>query len=41
MQPIGTGLSDKNLSMGAKERLQSEIRIRFNDRGVVQEMSSP
>ena len=41
MQPIGTSLSDKNLSTRAKERLQSEIRIRYDDRGVVQEMSSP
>jgi hypothetical protein len=41
MQPINPGLGAKDLNGKAKERLRKEIRIRYDDRGVVQEMSSP
>ena len=41
MQPIVPGLGAKQLDTGAKEQLRREIRIRYNARGVVQEMSSP
>jgi hypothetical protein len=41
MQPINPGLGAKDLNGKAKERLRKEIRIRYDDRGVVQELSSP
>jgi hypothetical protein len=41
MQPIDPGLGAKDLNGKAKERLRKEIRIRYDDRGVVQELSSP
>ena len=41
MQPIDPGLGAKDLNTEAKERLRSEIRIRYDARGVVQELSSP
>ena len=41
MQPINPGLGAKNMSGEVKERLRSEIRIRYDERGVVQELSSP
>lgn len=41
MQPIDPGLGAKDLNGKAKERLRKEIRIRYDDRGVVQEISSP
>ena len=41
MQPINPGPGAKDLNGKAKERLRKEIRIRYDDRGVVQELSSP
>ena len=41
MQPIDPGLGANNLNRETKARLRSEIRIRYDDRGVVQELSSP
>jgi hypothetical protein len=41
MQPIDSGLGAKDLNTKAKELLRSEIRIRYDARGVVQELSSP
>jgi hypothetical protein len=41
MQPIDPGLGAKDLNGKAKERLRKEIRILYDDRGVVQELSSP
>ena len=40
MQPINPGLGAKDLNGKAKERLPKEIRIRYDDLGVVQELSS-
>jgi len=41
MQPIDPGLGAKNLKGEGKELLRSEIRIRYDDRGIVQELSYP
>jgi hypothetical protein len=41
MQPINPGLGTNDMNTKAKERLRSEIRIRYDARGVVQELSSP
>ena len=41
MQSIDPGLGAKDLNGKAKERLWKEMRIRYDDRGVVQELSSP
>lgn len=41
MQPIDPGLGAKNLNTNTKELLRREIRIRYDDRGVVQKLSSP
>lgn len=41
MQSISPGLGAKDMNTKTKERLRSEIRIRYDDRGVVQELSSP
>lgn len=41
MQPIDPGLGAKDLNRETKERLRSKIRIRYDARGVVQELSSP
>jgi hypothetical protein len=41
MQTIDPGLGAKELNGGTTERLRMEIRIRYDDRGVVQELSSP
>ena len=41
MQPIDPGLGANDMNTKAKERLRSEIRIRYDARGVVQELSSP
>jgi len=41
MQPIVPGLGAKHLDTGANVRLWKEIRIRYDARGVVQELSSP
>lgn len=41
MHPIDPGLGAKDLNGKEKERLRKEIRIRYDDRGVVQELSSP
>jgi len=41
MQPIDPGLGAKDLNNGRKELLRSEFRIRYDARGVVQELSSP
>ena len=41
MQQINPGLGAKDLNGKAKERLPKEIRIRYDDRGVVQELYSP
>lgn len=41
MQPIDPGLGAKDLNGTAKERVRKEIRIHYDDRGVVQELSSP
>ena len=40
MQPIDSALGAKDLNTETEERLRSEIRIRYDARGVVQEMSS-
>jgi hypothetical protein len=41
MQPINPGLGANDMNTKTKERLRSEIRIRYDARGVVQELSSP
>ena len=41
MQTINPGLGANDMNTKAKERLRSEIRIRYDARGVVQELSSP
>ncbi|MEI8014190.1 MAG: hypothetical protein WCH20_05050 [Nitrospira sp.] len=41
MQPIDPGLGAKALNGKTKERLRKEMRIRYDSRGVVQELSSP
>jgi hypothetical protein len=41
MQPITPGLDAKDLNREAKERVRSEMHIRYDARGVVQELSSP
>ncbi|TKB65407.1 MAG: hypothetical protein E8D47_06900 [Nitrospira sp.] len=41
MQLIDPGLGAKDLNDTVKERLRKEIRIRYDNRGVVQELSSP
>lgn len=41
MQSINPGLGAKDLNRKTKERLRKEMRIRYDDRGVVQELSSP
>lgn len=41
MQPIDPGLGAKDLNGKTRERLRKEIRIRYDDRGIVQELSSP
>jgi hypothetical protein len=41
MQPINPGLGAKNLNGKTNERLRSEFRVRYDERGVVQELSSP
>ena len=41
MQPINPGLGAKGLNGKTKERVREEIRIRYDVRGVVQELSSP
>jgi hypothetical protein len=41
MQPIDSGLGAKDLNTETKKRLRSEIRIRYDARGVVQELTSP
>ena len=41
MQPINPGLGATDLNGKAKKRLRKEIRLRYDDRGVVQELSSP
>ena len=41
MQQINPGLGAKDLNPRTKMLLRSEIRIRYDDRGVVQELSSP
>ncbi len=41
MQPIDPGLGAKDLNGKTRERLLKEIRIRYDDRGIVQELSSP
>ena len=41
MQPINPGLGANDLNREAKERVRSEIHIRYDARGVVQELSSP
>ena len=41
MQTINPGLGANNMNTKAKERLRSEIRIRYDARGVVQELSFP
>lgn len=40
-QPIDQGLGAKDLNRETKELLRGEIRIRYDARGVVQELSSP
>lgn len=40
MQPIDPGLGAKDLNTGAKELLRGEIRIHYDARGVLQELSS-
>ena len=41
MQPINPGLGANDMNTKTKERLRSEIRIRYDARGVVQELSFP
>jgi hypothetical protein len=41
MQQINPGLGAKDLNPRTKVLLRSEIRIRYDDRGVVQELYSP
>jgi hypothetical protein len=41
MQPINPGLDANDMNTKTKERLRSELRIRYDARDVVQEMSSP
>ena len=41
MQPIDPGLGANDMNTKAREWLQSEIHIRYDVRGVVQELSSP
>jgi hypothetical protein len=41
MQPINPGLGAKDLNGKTNERLRSEFRVRYDERGVVQELSSP
>ena len=41
MQPINPGLGAKDLNWKGKEWLRKELRILYDDRGVVQELSSP
>ena len=41
MEPINPGLGANDMNSKMKARLQSEIRIRYDARGVVQELSSP
>lgn len=41
MQPIEPGLGAKDLDRATKKRLLNEIRIRYDNRGIVQELSSP
>jgi hypothetical protein len=41
MQSIDPGLGVKDLNGKTKERLRKEIRIHYDHRGVVQELSSP
>jgi hypothetical protein len=40
-QPINPGLGARDLNGKAKERLGKEIRIRYDDRGIVRELISP
>lgn len=40
MQPINPGLGAKDLNKKGKERLRKNLRIRYDDRGIVQELSS-
>lgn len=41
MQPIDPGLGTKDLNTEKKALLRGEIRIHYDDRGVVQELSFP
>jgi hypothetical protein len=41
MQTINPGLGANDMNMKTKERFRSEIRIRYDARGVVQELSPP
>ncbi len=41
MQPIEPGLGARDRTTEAKEQLRRELRIRYDTRGVVQELSSP
>lgn len=41
MQPIDPGLGAKDMNTKTKERFRSEIRIRYDAQGVVQELTSP
>ena len=41
MQTIDPGLRARDLNRETEERLQCEIRIRFDAQGIVQELSSP
>ena len=41
MRPITPGLDNNDRSREGKERVRSEIHIRYDTRGIVQELSSP
>ena len=41
MQPVNPGLGANDMTAKTKERLRSEIRIRYDAQGIVQELSSP
>lgn len=41
MQPINPGLDARDQNKEVKERVRSEIHIRYDARGIVQELSSP
>jgi hypothetical protein len=41
MRRIDRGLGGNGLNRATKERLREEIRIRYDTRGIVQELAAP